>query len=87
MAAASGIYESLQFTQQTRDGARTYLEWQTTGMGGHAMSGVTVLTTADDGRIAHVAIHHRPLAALLLFSSTLGDALDGTVDRSAFYRP
>ena len=85
MAGASAIYESLQFTQQTTDGNRTYLEWQATGMGGQAMFGVTVLTTAEDGRIRHVAIHHRPLGALLLFSSTLGDALDGTVDRSAFH--
>jgi hypothetical protein len=85
MAGASAIYESLQFTQQTTDGDRTYLEWQATGMGGQAMFGVTVLTTAEDGRIRHVAIHHRPLGALLLFSSTLGDALDGTIDRSAFH--
>ena len=85
MAGASAIYESLQFTQQTTDGDRTYLEWQATGMGGQAMSGVTILTTAEDGRIRHVAIHHRPLGALLLFSSTLGDALDGTIDRSAFH--
>jgi ketosteroid isomerase-like protein len=85
MAGASAIYESLQFTQQTTDGDRTYLEWQATGMGGQAMFGVTVLTTAEDGRIRHVAIHHRPLGALLLFSATLGDALDGTIDRSAFH--
>jgi ketosteroid isomerase-like protein len=85
MAAASAIYESLQFTRHTTDGDRTYLEWQATGMGGQSMSGITVLTTGEDGRIRHVAIHHRPLGALLLFSSTLGDSLDGTVDRSAFH--
>jgi hypothetical protein len=32
MAAASGIYQELEFTHQARAGARTYLEWRAGGV-------------------------------------------------------
>ena len=86
MAAASGIYESLVFTQQTVAGARTYLEWEATAFGGTQLLGVTVLVKDEEGSITEVAIHHRPLPALLTFSSHLGDLLEGVVDRDYFHR-
>ena len=85
MAAASSIYESLVFTQESTTGPRSYLEWAATAFGGVDLAGVTVLTKDDDGRIVHVAIHHRPLEAALSFSRALGDKLDGDVDRAHFY--
>ena len=85
MATASGIYESLVFTQQAAAGSRTYLEWEATAFGGTRLLGVTVLAKDDEGRITDIAIHHRPLSAALTFSRTLGDLLEGTVDRDHFY--
>jgi pimeloyl-ACP methyl ester carboxylesterase len=85
MAAASAIYESLEFTQQTVDGPRTYLEWKATAFNGKALNGVTVLTKNEAGQIVRAAIHHRPLDAALAFSTELGNRLDGVVDAAHFY--
>ncbi|MDT0479431.1 alpha/beta fold hydrolase [Streptomyces doebereineriae] len=87
MSAASRIYESLEFVRETTEGPRTYLEWEATAFGGHEILGVTVLTKDDADRIAHVAIHHRPLEAALRFSAELGERLAGTVDPGHFYNP
>ena len=73
------------FTQQAAAGSRTYLEWEATAFGGTRLLGVTVLAKDDEGRITDIAIHHRPLSAALTFSRTLGDLLEGTVDRDHFY--
>ena len=86
MAAASGIYESLVFTQQTVAGTRTYLEWEATAFGGTQLLGVTILVKDEEGRITDVAIHHRPLPAALTFSRTIGDLLEGVIDRDHFHR-
>lgn len=85
MATASGIYESLAFTHEASHGSRTYLEWEATAFGGLKLSGITVLTKNADGKIAHAAIHHRPLGALHKFSGELRRRLDGTVDSSYFH--
>ena len=85
MATASGIYESLTFTHETGHGSRTYLEWEATAFGGLKLSGITVLTKNENGKIAHAAIHHRPLGALHQFSGELRRRLDGTVDSSYFH--
>jgi len=85
MGAASGIYESLVFTQQSSRGPRTYLEWEAVGFGGTQMQGVTVLTKDEQERIARVAIHHRPLGAALRFSAELRRHLAGRIDAAHFY--
>ncbi|GAA4550329.1 alpha/beta hydrolase [Pseudonocardia xishanensis] len=85
MAAASSLYESLTFTQQATQGRRDYLEWEATAFGGTPISGVTVLTKDEAGRIAEIAIHHRPLQAALTFSEALGRKLAGVVDAEHFY--
>jgi pimeloyl-ACP methyl ester carboxylesterase len=85
MAAASNIYESLVFTHEASQGARTYLEWEATAFGGLKLFGITVLTKDGDGRIVRAAIHHRPLGALQRFSAELRRVLDGTVDPDYFY--
>ncbi|GAA4539278.1 alpha/beta hydrolase [Pseudonocardia xishanensis] len=85
MAAASTIYESLVFTQESTTGRRSYLEWEATAFGGVALQGVTVLTKNEDERIVHVAIHHRPLRAALTFSRALGEKLAGDVEGEHFY--
>ncbi|BCW43843.1 alpha/beta fold hydrolase [Arthrobacter sp. StoSoilB5] len=86
MSAASSIYESLEFTHQTVNGPRTYLEWQATAFSGLKIYGVTILTKDEAGQIVSAAIHHRPLDAALRFSAELGKRLGKSVgDESRFY--
>jgi pimeloyl-ACP methyl ester carboxylesterase len=85
MGTASGIYDSLLFTHEARNGPRTYLEWEATALGGLDLRGVTVLVEDDSGQVVHAAIHHRPLGAALRFSAELRKRLAGVVDESHFY--
>jgi len=55
--------------------------------GGERVSGVTILTSNDQGKIVRVAIHHRPLSAALHFSEAMGKALAGKVEADLFYSP
>ncbi|MGW1727505.1 alpha/beta fold hydrolase [Streptomyces sp. NPDC002306] len=86
MGAASVIYESLRFTREAVDGPRTYLEWEATAFGGMPIEGVTILTKNADGRAFRVAIQHRPLGAVLRFSTELRDRLTGEIDADHFHR-
>jgi pimeloyl-ACP methyl ester carboxylesterase len=86
MTTASRIYEALSFTHEAHSGLRDYLEWEVQAFGGEQMRGVTVLTKNAQGKIVHVAIHHRPLGGALKFSAELGHRLQGAVDASLFYR-
>jgi hypothetical protein len=85
MGTASGIYDSLRFTHQVTSGPRSYLEWESTALGGLELRGVTVLTKDETGQIVHVAIHHRPLGAALRFSAELRRRLSGVLDPGYFY--
>lgn len=85
MEAASSIYEALSFTHEAINGRRNYLEWEAQAFGGERLSGITILTKNEDGKIARVAIHHRPLGGMLKFSATLGQRLQGRIDVSFFY--
>jgi hypothetical protein len=82
MGVASKICEALVFTHQAE---RTYLEWQAKAFAGESFAGVNVLTKDEKGLIAHVAIHHRPLAATLRFSAELRERLRGTIERDHFF--
>jgi pimeloyl-ACP methyl ester carboxylesterase len=86
MAAASKIYESLLFTHEAVNGPRHYLEWEAQAFSGMQLRGITVLTKNDEGKIVHVAIHHRPLNGLLKFSYELGQRVRESVDASHFYQ-
>jgi pimeloyl-ACP methyl ester carboxylesterase len=85
MGVASGIYEALAFTQQASHGPRTYLEWEAQAFGGEKLSGITVLTRNEEGKIVRAAIHHRPLAGALKFSAEIGRRLKGKVDDGLFF--
>ncbi|AEA26231.1 hypothetical protein Psed_4068 [Pseudonocardia dioxanivorans CB1190] len=87
MAAASGIYGELVFTDPVTSAARTFLEWRATAAdSGTEYRGVTVLTANADGAIEHIAIHHRPLGSALQFSAELGRRLDGVVPAKHFFQ-
>jgi hypothetical protein len=73
LRAAPGIYDSLTFTSDAASDRRFYLEWTATALG-MPVQGVTILAIDDQNRFASVAIHHRPLAAVLAFSAELGSA-------------
>ena len=62
-----------------------HLEWRAEAFGGTELLGITVLTKDPSGVITHIAIHHRPLDAVLQFSRHLGEQLAGRLDRSHFY--
>jgi hypothetical protein len=84
MAAASKLYKSLDFTETATVGAKQYLEWVAEAHAGVQFSGVTVLTRDTTGAIVHVAIHHRPMAAAIFFSETMGKTLSGQLDPTYF---
>ncbi|MER5540582.1 alpha/beta fold hydrolase [Streptomyces mirabilis] len=75
MATASSTYESLEFVRKAQDGQRTYLEWEATAFGGFEIKGITILTRDDQGLITEIAIHHRPLGAVVQFAAKVGAPL------------
>jgi hypothetical protein len=85
MATASKVYETLTFTHQVENDRQTYLEWDAKAFGGQPLSGVTILTNNPDGLIVHVAIHHRPLSAVLRFSIEMRDRLKSKIELDYFY--
>jgi pimeloyl-ACP methyl ester carboxylesterase len=85
MSTASKIYEALEFTHQTTNDDRSYLEWEAQAFGGEKISGITILTKNADGQIVRAAIHHRPLRMALKFSAELGHRLRGQVDADLFF--
>ncbi|MGU3292887.1 alpha/beta fold hydrolase [Williamsia sp. M5A3_1d] len=85
LGVASGIYDSLEFTADAESGGTSYLQWSATAWGGEKLFGVTILTRDADGRIAHAAIHHRPLGAALKFSRELRRRLDGEISSDHFH--
>lgn len=85
MATASNIYEALAFTHEATNGLRTYLEWEAQAFGGVKLSGITILTKNEQGKIVRAAIHHRPLGGLLKFSAELGRRLQGRIAANHFF--
>lgn len=85
MATASNVYEALTFTHQVESAQQTYLEWEAKAFGGQSLSGMTILTKNSDGLIVHIAIHHRPLDAVLNFSIEMRERLKGEIEPDYFY--
>nr|WP_180166597.1 alpha/beta hydrolase [Stenotrophomonas sp. SbOxS2]NYT99449.1 alpha/beta hydrolase [Stenotrophomonas sp. SbOxS2] len=75
METGSKIYSSLTFTDQSSAGNKQYLEWTAEAHEGMKFAGITILTRDDDGAIAHIAIHHRPMEAAIFFSKKMGQTL------------
>jgi hypothetical protein len=86
LAAASSIYESLEFTAEAQSASTTYLQWRATAFGGMQIEGVTVLERDASGKIAAAAIHHRPLGPVLRFSAEIRDRLTGVIPADHFLR-
>jgi hypothetical protein len=83
---AAGISESLTFIHESTSSDRSYLEWEQEALA-QRVEGVTVLSFDDAGLIENVAIHHRPLGAVLAFSAEMGRRLGDSVGAGVFYQP
>jgi hypothetical protein len=64
---------------------RSYVEWELEALG-QRVHGVTVLTLDNSGLIANVALHHRPLGAVLAFSAEMGRRLGSSLGPDVFYQ-
>jgi hypothetical protein len=53
-------------------------------LSGDELLGVTILTRNNAGIIQHIAIHHRPLEALMRLSAKIGESLRGEIDPAYF---
>ncbi len=82
-ATTSGMYDSLAFTNETVDGAKTYLEWEGKAFG-RDVGGTTILTRNATGLIQSVRLYQRPLQVVVLFSAELAKRLKGKVDPDLF---
>jgi hypothetical protein len=82
---AAGIYDRLTFTREATGDGRVYLEWTGTAVG-MPVDGVTILVLGDQGHFTKVALHHRPLAAVLAFSAEMANRLSAGSGADHFYQ-
>jgi hypothetical protein len=82
-AATSTMYEHIEFTAETVDGAKTYLEWE--GIyAGKPVAGTTILTRNESGLINNIKLFQSPFPVVREFSSGLKERLEGTLDPDFF---
>jgi hypothetical protein len=74
-ATSSGMYETIEFTHETTDDMKTYLEWQGTTFG-KKVGGTTILTRNTEGLIEHIQLYHSPLQVVVEFSQELAKRLE-----------
>ena len=84
MRTAAGFTDILSFTHESTAQDRSYLEWEQEGLA-LRIAGVTVLTFDESGLIVNVALHHRPLGAVLAYSAEMGRRLGNSVGPDVFY--
>ena len=85
LRTAGGITERLSFTRESTTRDRSYLEWELEALG-RQFEGITVLGFDSSGLVDRVAVHHRPLGAVLAFSAELGRRLGDSLGPGVFYR-
>jgi hypothetical protein len=85
LRTAGGITDTLSLTLESTASDRSYLEWEAQALA-QRFEGVTVLTLDGSGLIDKVAIHHRPLGAVLTFSAEMGRRLENSVGPGVFYQ-
>lgn len=84
LRAAGGITDALSFTHESTTSDRSYLEWKLEALD-QRFDGVTVLSFDSAGLVDNVAVHHRPLGGLLVFSAEMGRRLGDSVGAGLFY--
>ena len=85
LRTAGRITGTLRFTHESTTPDRSYLEWELEALG-RRIHGVTVLTVDSSGLIDNVALHHRPLGAVLAFSAEMGRRLGSSLGPDVFYQ-
>jgi len=85
LRTAGRITGTLRFTHESTTPDRCYLEWELEALG-QRIQGVTVLTLDSSGLIENVALHHRPLGAVLAFSAEMGRRLGDSLGPDLFYK-
>ena len=85
LRTASSITDRLSFTHESTTSDRSYLEWELEALA-QRFEGITVLTFDSSGLVDNVAVHHRPLGAVLAFSAEMGRRLADSLGPSVFYR-
>ena len=85
MRTAAGITDTLSFTHESTAQNRSYFEWEQEGLA-QRIEGITVLTFDESGLIVNVALHHRPLGAVLAYSAEMGRRLGNSVGPNVFYQ-
>ena len=83
LRTSAGIYDELTFTTAAEAPGRAYLDWTARALG-LDIDGITVLTVGRAGTFTSIALHHRPLGAVLAFSRELGRRLDGLIEPGHF---
>lgn len=82
-AATGKMYEHIEFTAETVDGAKTYLEWE--GIyAGKSVAGATILTRNESGLINNIKLFQSPFDVVREFSSGLKRRLEGTLGQDFF---
>jgi hypothetical protein len=64
------LFDKIAFVREACGPERVFLEWEGQ-FGGNAISGVTILSLANDGRIARIRIHHFPQEQASAFAAAL----------------
>jgi hypothetical protein len=64
------LFEQIAFVREARAPERVFLEWEGR-FSGKAISGITILSLAEDGRIARIRIHHYPQEQASAFAHAL----------------
>jgi len=85
LRTAGGIPGTLNFTHESATPDRSYLEWELEALG-QRIQGVTILTLDSAGLIDNLALHHRPLGAVLAFSAEMGRRLGDSLGAGVFYQ-
>jgi hypothetical protein len=83
LRTAAGIYDEFAFTSTAEAPGRAYVDWTARALG-LDVDGVTVLTVGPAGTFTGIAIHCRPLGAVLALSREMGRRLDGRIEPGHF---
>ncbi|MBH2784546.1 nuclear transport factor 2 family protein [Serratia marcescens] len=86
MATASKLYSSLAFTSRDMLENKIVLQWRAVIKNQINLTGVTILTTRDDGLIEKIGIYHSPLNELLEFSKEMGCRTKEALGENYFHR-
>jgi hypothetical protein len=73
--ATRGMYDRIEFVNETRSATRIHLEWQGR-FAGRDIAGSTILAHDAEGAIESVRLYHRPYEQVIAFSAELAGKVD-----------